>query len=280
MKLIAIDLDGTLLSSDVEITNENIEAIRNAQKEGHVVMICSGRAPEDIKSLLHQYDLDCPVGGSNGTVVYADGKLLSKVSISTEDAASVKGLLDENGIPFKVYTDSGIYIHTSWTERVEALIEQADSIPEQYVKHLDRVKEEPTTTKTEQTFTELEELADQHIQKFFILTLFEEPKARTMEALGEVTTISTTSSGPFNVEVMDQYGNKGNGLKVMADYFNIPMENTVAIGDNLNDVPMLKKAGLSIAMGNADPAVKELCDVTVGTNNESGVAQAFHNHIL
>ena len=66
---------------------------------------------------------------------------------------------------------------------------------------------------------------------------------------------------------MDINGHKGNGIRVMAEYFNIPIENTVAIGDNFNDVPMLETtAGLPIAMGNGDPAVKEIADVVTLTN--------------
>jgi hydroxymethylpyrimidine pyrophosphatase-like HAD family hydrolase len=79
---------------------------------------------------------------------------------------------------------------------------------------------------------------------------------------------------------MDTNGHKGNGIRVMAEYFNIPIENTVAIGDNFNDVPMLKTAGLSIAMENGDPAVKEIADVVTLTNNEHGVAHAIEKYVL
>jgi hydroxymethylpyrimidine pyrophosphatase-like HAD family hydrolase len=66
----------------------------------------------------------------------------------------------------------------------------------------------------------------------------------------------------------------------MAEYYNIPIENTVAIGDNFNDVPMLEVAGLSVAMGNADPSVKEIADVVTLTNNEHGVAHAIEKYVL
>ncbi|NGY88269.1 HAD hydrolase family protein [Bacillus megaterium] len=79
---------------------------------------------------------------------------------------------------------------------------------------------------------------------------------------------------------MNIKGNKGNGLKVMAKYFGIPLEDTVAIGDQFNDIPMFKVAGLSIAMANAEQEVKELSDVITLTNDENGVAYAIDNYVL
>ena len=64
------------------------------------------------------------------------------------------------------------------------------------------------------------------------------------------------TASPTNLEIMDKNGHKGNGIQQMAAHFNIPIEDTVAIGDNFNDVPMLEVAGLSVAMGNAEEDVK------------------------
>lgn len=77
LKLIALDMDGTLLSSKLEISKENLQAIRNAKEEGHIVMICSGRAKEDALKLLEEYQLSLPVGASNGAIVYVDGNVIN-----------------------------------------------------------------------------------------------------------------------------------------------------------------------------------------------------------
>jgi hypothetical protein len=79
---------------------------------------------------------------------------------------------------------------------------------------------------------------------------------------------------------MDEKGNKGYGLKAVAKHYNIPLEQTIAIGDNFNDVPMLEAAGLSVAMGNAEPEVKEMCDIVTRTNDEHGVAYAIRQFVL
>ena len=83
-------------------------------------------------------------------------------------------------------------------------------------------------------------------------------RAQLLSMLQEDTDIMVTASAPTNLEIMDKNGHKGNGLKQMAAHFNIPIEDTVAIGDNFNDVPMLEAAGLSVAMGNAKEDVKTM----------------------
>ncbi|MGM7719258.1 Cof-type HAD-IIB family hydrolase [Metabacillus sp. Hm71] len=281
-KLIAIDLDGTLLSSNIEISNENVEAIQKAQQAGHVVMICSGRAPEDIKQLIDQTPLDCPVAGSNGTKVLADGKLLSQISIDKEHVKKVAAILNEKKYPFKLYTSHGILVASTWTERMLAFLEQNQEFSKGLTpKEYKFLTEQPKETDTIKVFDEIEEvlkIEEIAIQKFFIPTI--SGKDELIATLKAIEGISITTSGPFNIEIMDTNGHKGNGIKVMAEYFNIPIENTVAIGDNFNDVPMLEAAGLSIAMGNADPTVKDIADVVTLTNNEHGVAHAIETYVL
>jgi Cof subfamily protein (haloacid dehalogenase superfamily) len=118
------------------------------------------------------------------------------------------------------------------------------------------------------------------IQKFFILTLNRQKKSELTAYLSNISGVATTSSGQMNIEVMDVNGNKGNALKIMAEYYGISLADTVAIGDNFNDIPMLKVAGFSIAMGNADPAVKQLCNFVTLSNAENGVSYAIDKFIL
>ncbi|WP_226670125.1 Cof-type HAD-IIB family hydrolase [Metabacillus litoralis] len=281
-KLIAIDLDGTLLSSNIEISQENIQAIQAAQEAGHIVMICSGRAPEDIKTVIDQTPLQCPVGGSNGTMVIADGKLLSQISINKDTVRSVAEILNNNKYPFKIYSSKGIFVASTWSERMLVFLEQnpdiASGLTEKEYKFM---TEQPKETETIKHFTTIDEVLtneDVTIQKFFVPTL--SGKDELTATLKQIENIAITTSGPYNIEIMDTNGHKGNGVKVMAEYFNIPIEHTVAIGDNFNDVPMLEVAGLSIAMGNGDPTVKKMADVVTLTNNENGVAHAIKKYVL
>ncbi len=281
-KLIAIDLDGTLLSSNIDISSENIQAIQAAQDAGHIVMICSGRAPEDIKTVIEKTPLQCPVAGSNGTMVIADGKLLSQISIEKETVKSVATILNQKEYPFKIYSSRGIFVASTWSERMLSFLEKNKDVMNHLTeKEYKLMTEQPKETDSIKLFDDLEDILkieDIAIQKFFIPTI--SGKEDLIATLKEIDGISITTSGPFNIEIMDTNGHKGNGIRVMAEYFNIPIEDTVAIGDNFNDIPMLEAAGLSVAMGNGDPAIKEMADVVTLTNNEHGVAHAIDKYVL
>lgn len=284
MKLIAIDLDGTLLSPKMEITEENLGAIQDARNKGNIVMICSGRAPEDIQQILEKYDLAIPLAGSNGSVVQAQGRVLQSVSMNREDIIKTAEKLDEDQFPYRIYTNSGIYIPADWSERVELAMKQKQIKVEGLSDEVyQKITEQPQKSSLINFFEHYSELFNNEeltIQKFFVLTLNDSSKTALASYLEGISTIGITSSSPLNIEVMDQYGNKGNALKRIAAHYNIPLHDTVAIGDNFNDIPMLKVAGLSVAMGNAEPEVKEVCDMVTQSNDENGVAYAINNYVL
>jgi Cof subfamily protein (haloacid dehalogenase superfamily) len=284
MKLIAIDLDGTLLSQHTHITQENVQAIRKAQSQGHIVMICSGRAPEDIQEILKEYELSCPLAGSNGTVVQAEGKTLGMVSMNRENIVQIAKKLDDERTPYRIYTNQGIFVPEDWSERVNTNL-QGDTIKVEGLSDelFKRITEQPQQSDLLNYFKDYHELfgrEDLKVQKFFILTLNQQKKSELATYLSNISGVAATSSGPMNIEVMDKDGNKGNALKIMAEYYGISMADTVAMGDNFNDIPMLKVAGFSIAMGNADPAVKQLCKAVTLSNTENGVSYAMEQFIL
>ncbi|TWT01887.1 Cof-type HAD-IIB family hydrolase [Planomicrobium sp. CPCC 101079] len=284
MKLIAIDLDGTLLSPEMEITKESLEAMREAQNQGNIVMICSGRAPEDIQQILRKYDFSIPLAGSNGTVVQTQERVLKRVSMNREDVGKIAEKLDDERTPYRIYTDSGIYIPADWSERVELAMKEeqieVEGLPDETYQ---RITEKPQKSSLINFFDHYSELVDEKeltIQKFFVLTLNNNVKTALTAYLEGISTIGFTSSHPLNIEVMDQDGNKGNALKRVAEHYGISLNDTVAIGDNFNDIPMLEMAGLSVAMGNAEPLVKEICDFVTRSNADNGVAYAINNYVL
>ncbi|MGD6815939.1 Cof-type HAD-IIB family hydrolase [Metabacillus sp. 84] len=281
MKLIAIDLDGTLLSSKLKISGANRNAILKAQEKHHI-MICSGRAPEDIQAVLKEFDLNCDLAGSNGTVVYSNGVLLSRVSIEEKAARKAAELLDRRNVPYKIYTNEGIFVLNSWSERTKAALEAWDGKGSISESEYRRITEQPKADGAIKLFNQIDDLLNKEglsIQKFFILTPDPAIKQELLPLLSQLEGIAPTSSGPNNLEIMNPEGHKGRGLQIMAEQLGIKMEDTVAIGDNFNDVPMMEAAGLSIAMGNADPAVKELCDEETLKNDDDGVAHALESII-
>ncbi|EEL52445.1 Cof-type HAD-IIB family hydrolase [Bacillus cereus] len=283
LKLIALDMDGTLLSSNLEISKENLQAIRTAQAAGHIVMICSGRAKEDALKLLEEYRLSIPVGASNGAIVYVDGKVINARCLQNDKVYKLAKLLESEGFPYKLYTNKGVYAPSTWQEKVMHAFEENKHALEVSLEELERITEKQKKANLITDFKKIEDVVDNpelEVSKFFILTFNAEHRSQLLHVLQKDTEIMVTASAPTNLEIMDKHGHKGNGLQEMASYFNIPIQDTIAIGDNFNDVPMLEVAGLSVAMGNAEEDVKKLCDVVTLTNDEHGVAHAIEQYVL
>ncbi|WP_459503392.1 Cof-type HAD-IIB family hydrolase [Bacillus sp. C1] len=283
MKLIALDMDGTLLSSNLEISKENLQAIRDAKAAGHIVMICSGRAKEDVLKLLEEYELSLPVGASNGAIVYVDGKVINARCLQTDKVYKLAKLLEYEGFPYKLYTNNGVYSPYNWKEQVMQAFKENENALDVTMEELERITEKQKKSNLITDYQKIEDVVnnpDLEISKFFISTFNDEQRSQLLQSLQEDEEIMVTASAPTNLEIMDKHGHKGNGLQEMASYFNIPIQNTIAIGDNFNDVPMLEVAGLSVAMGNAEEEVKKLCDVVTLTNNEHGVAHAIEQYVL
>ena len=282
MKLIAIDMDGTLLSNEKTISQANIQAIQDAKDQGHIIMICSGRPHDGILQFLAENKLDLPLAGSNGAVTYTENKIIHSAIMDVHVAAKVFHQLEEQRHPFKIYTNKGVFTQEAFLERAQK--EYLDA-PEKEGPH--RIKIEllveshtnfPSNMIT--TFEDLTEDKELVIFKYFVFVPHELKKQTLHSSIESIEGLAITSSGMDNLEIMGTDGNKGTGLKQMAKHYHIPIEDTIAIGDNFNDLPMLNVAGLSVAMENAEENVKKVCDVITLSNEEDGVAYAIRKYVL
>lgn len=283
MKLIAIDLDGTLLSGNKVISKENAQAIRKCQEEGHVVAICTGRSIVDIESFLVEVDLQCPIIAENGAMIYKDQKMMKRYPIQNAQAFEIVEYLEENRMYYQLYTDKGVYVPQYGEESVRSEIEtikkldtdldaqEIESIAALYLEHT-------AFHITESCKPILKN--DLYVHKLLPFSYDIEKLKRLKEKFQSNTDLAITSSYWHNLEINHRDAQKGNGLYTLAKHLNIPFENTVAIGDGLNDVSMMQKAHLSIAMGNAVKEIKQMCHYETLTNEEHGVAHALYHHVM
>lgn len=140
MKLIAIDLDGTLLSGNKMISKENAEAIRTCQEAGHVVAICTGRSIVDIERLLLEVNLECPIIAENGALIYKDKKMMKRYPIQNMQALEIVEYLEENGLYYQLYTDKGVYVPDYGVESVRNEIEYVKNSKENFdLKELETI---------------------------------------------------------------------------------------------------------------------------------------------
>lgn len=283
MKLVAIDLDGTLLSKDGTISVENAEAIREAQKWGHVITIATGRSLHDTKQILLNAGLECPMITGNGAIVFHEGNLLENLVIPAIVLTEMKALLERNHFYYEIYTNKGIFILQEGRELLYKDIEAKK--PEAYDFSMEQIDAEIEIQYNQyglQYFIDFQNIdfTNLEVYKLFVLTFDTNRMVMLRENLEGREDISLTTSGKAKLEIGHPETSKGNALLFFADHLGIPIEETVAIGDNLNDLSMFEVAGTSIAMENAEEAVKQKSTYITTHHDENGVAEALQKYII
>ncbi|MCL2560336.1 MAG: Cof-type HAD-IIB family hydrolase [Turicibacter sp.] len=280
-RLIALDMDGTLFSSDHVISAANKKAIKDAREAGHVVMLCSGRMPKDLLKLLADEGMDeLPVSGGNGAVTLVDGIMINETLMKREVSRKLYDWLEANDYPFMICTDKGHYASDRLFERSKYEHEANPSAETPYESTVATKEEyrDRFNYTTIETFDDVPEGVG--ILKCYLMTPNMGKKEKAETFARNLSGLTVTSSFESNVEISDIDAHKGTGLSVVAAHYGIPMCDTVAIGDNFNDTGMFEAAGLSVAMGNAEEAIKEMCDVVTLKNDEDGVAHAINQYVL
>ncbi|MFC3041790.1 Cof-type HAD-IIB family hydrolase [Virgibacillus xinjiangensis] len=283
MQLIAIDLDGTLLSSDGTISTGNRQAIRDAQSLGHIVVISSGRSLHDTKELLDHAGLDCPIITGNGAVAFHSGEVIQHLQLPVHISEEMMELAERYHLYYEVYTNEGVYIEENGRNFLEQEARQlyektGKPEPDEAAYIIDtQHKQRGLSYVPNYRSIDYDNLG---VYKIFVLTFDPEKLKNLRQELSGRVDISITTSGVQKLEVGNPQSTKGNALSFIADYFGVSPSETVAIGDNLNDLSMFEVAGTSIAMENAELEVKEAADHMTKDHNQDGVAYGLYKWVL
>jgi len=259
-KLIALDLDGTLLNDRHEITPQTRETVRRAHDEGAKIVLCTGRGPMSTLPILDMLGLEGTVITHNGAAtVYSEGrKLLHEFSFVPGERAEAFRYMREKGLHFDVCTPFEMYVESMSPE------EKA-----MYAKFY----VEPEVIEDVTSLPEIVKLTISSASADLITVTQRELNANNL--LGGLNVIR---SGDYFIDVMHEQATKGNALKHFADSLNIPSEQVLAIGNYYNDLEMIRFAGLGIAMDNSPAQVKDEADAVTASNNEDGVAAALNKY--
>ncbi|MDP4171960.1 MAG: HAD family hydrolase [Bacillota bacterium] len=279
MKCIASDMDGTLLSSTQKISTENKEAILKAQAMGIEVIVATGRSYQEAIPAIKDAGLSCPVICVNGAEVRsAEGEIVAQTPIPIQQAKEAARKLIEHEAYFEVYTDKGTFTNDA-AKSVSIILDVIVSAnPDVNYDLAIKVAE---TRVTQGLITEVDDYdklftgGEYQIYKLLAFSFDRDKLGDAKTALEQIDGIVASSSGHENLEITSRDAQKGLALEAFVKEKGISLADTMAIGDNFNDVSMFKMAGRSVAMGNAPEAIKALCDVTTLTNEESGVAKAI-----
>ena len=279
IKCIASDMDGTLLNSNQQISEENKEAILKAQAQGIEFVVATGRSYQEATYVLAQVGLTCPVICVNGAEVRSkEGEVLSATPIDKQLAREAASRLIEKDVYFEVYTNKGAFtmdVDKAVSILIDIIMSANPEVNREEVIEAAGARLRDGLIHTIEDYELL--FADENYQIYKLLAFsFEADRLESAnESLLELEGLAVSTSGHDNLEITNEQAQKGIALESFVKAKGIDLAETMAIGDNYNDVSMLEKAGRSVAMGNADYYIKSLCDVVTDINDESGVAKAI-----
>ena len=271
MKLIFLDADGTLFHHEGYIPDSAIDACIQAQKNGHKIILCTGRQRIEIFGDMLKIDYDAIIAGS-GATIECDHKIIEENSFTKEESQYLtKYLLDRN-IPANFESSTKIYASQFTKDTMLKMVEEQckGKSEEEKAKH-------GLTILTSQ-ITVVDRIDDLIYNKVSVIdngkTLFKNIKDDLSDKY-DVIPATFAPLGKESGEIGSYHITKATGMDSIIRYFNANIEDTIALGDGFNDLPMFNKAHLSIAMGNAPQAIKDKADIVTTSLDEDGVYNAF-----
>ncbi|SNR94690.1 hypothetical protein SAMN05446037_100220 [Anaerovirgula multivorans] len=279
-KLLATDMDGTLLMNNKVLSQENIEALKRAKNQGVEIVICTGRPYPNVKPYLEQLGFDCWVITNNGAVIRnKEGKIISAVYMKPKALEEAIVLLQKENIYFHVSDEKYTYIK-SYRERIKniqrLILQTGVSNLKAHLLSTWFVFFNGSHKKV--NFSSFIRDGGK-AASIFILSKCQQQLQNISKKLKDIKAIDITSSGYDNVEVLDENATKGKALQQLAKVLNINQEAIIAVGDNYNDLSMIEYAGLGVAMNNAEKAVIEKANWVTKSNEEHGIAHLVRHFI-
>ncbi|CAH0122533.1 MULTISPECIES: Cof-type HAD-IIB family hydrolase [unclassified Paenibacillus] len=261
-RMIAIDIDDTLLNDDMIITDETKQAIRDAIDNGIVVTLATGRMYPSAVQIARQLDLNVPLITYQGAKIknLLDQKTVYERFVPQPIVQAVFDYARRQGLHLQVYHDDILYSR----EDHEFVRTYSDTLLVPYT-----------------VAPNFDGLADKPLNKLLIADRPDKVDCiceELMSMFGQAAYI--TKSKPEYVEVLHVEATKGHALEYLASHYEIPMAQVIAIGDSWNDHEMIERAGLGVAMGNAIPSLQRLADYVTLTNNLNGVAHVIRKFML
>jgi Cof subfamily protein (haloacid dehalogenase superfamily) len=262
ISLVLADVDGTLVTEQKVLTPRAQAAVLQLRKAGVRFAITSGRPPAGMSMLFDPLDLDTPIAGFNGgLVIKRDLTIIEQKTVPADVAAEAIKLIQAHGLDAWVYrgndwlvakADAPHVVHEAWTVKFDP------KIAKDVAAQLDQV-------------SKVVGVGDD-------LDVVERCEAEARTVLGHLATANR--SQPYYLDVTNKDANKGAVVDFLARHLGVPVEEIATIGDQPTDVPMFKRAGFSIAMGNASDQVKAQASVATDSYNDEGFAKAMERFVL
>jgi len=263
IKLIALDLDKTLLNDEGKISEDDGQTLGRISKKGIIVTLASGRMTDCVQPFADTLGIDAPIIAYNGAMVRDSKKngfnILFHSPLQNSYADSIIDYADKNKFQLNYYLDDVLY---------------SLDIPE--LKKYSKLYSDQTGAKYH-FVPDLTEFKGKNPTKLIVIT---EPSIRDklyLEFKNKYDdVVNITKTNPEYLEFMNKEADKSIGLSALVKAYNIDMEEVMAFGDGDNDLTMVEKAGIGVTVSNAGDRIKDKADyITKSTNNESPVTEAI-----
>lgn len=286
-KLVAIDLDGTMLDSYGMVSEETKKTIKKIEEQGVNVIIASGRPIDSIKSIANEIDSKKYFISGNGAIIYdmEKEKIIYEKCLQKEKVLEIIKICEENSIAYNVYTEKEIlatalkynvlYYHKENLKKEENKKTKITIIKDmyEYVKN----KEDANFLKIT-VCDETQSVFNSIIRKFKEIKDIEVLDVSHMSRKTIRQGTEDFSIEYYYTEISRANVDKWHAIEYLMENLNIKQEEVMAIGDNINDKMMIENAGLGIAMGQSTPVVKNIANDIAPSNNDDGVAKILQKY--
>jgi len=262
VRLIALDLDNTLLTPEGTVSPRTIVALREAMARGVCVVLASGRMVEAMRTIADSIPVNAPLIAFNGAIAWDlnENRAATRFPLAMEDARDICRMAEEKGLHIQAYPDGGYFYENT----------------NEFSRYYEKMIRYPGTA----TGTKMSEFITTDVNKLLIIAP-EEDCRRELPAFQKTFEgkASFFQSRNIYIECVHPEVDKGSALEALAKHLNIPQSQIIAFGDEENDIPMLRYAHIGYAMENAKPAVREQADRIAPHFAKDGVAQVIEQLI-
>jgi Cof subfamily protein (haloacid dehalogenase superfamily) len=262
IRLVLADVDGTLVTSDKEITDHAVAAVESLREAGIEFAVTSGRPPRGMSMLVEPFALKLPIAAFNGGVMAnPDLSVISEKDLSAPVVDPIASLMGDHELDVWMYTGSDWFVR--------------DENGAHVTREASTVQFGPTVVSS------YDEITDPIVKIVGVSDDHDAVASAESAVRGEFGwEVSATRSQPYYLDVTHPEANKGSVVRFLSRELDIPLENVASIGDMPNDVLMFAHCGIGIAMGNADREVQRAARFVTTSNDEEGFARAMEQFVL
>ncbi|MBQ0139813.1 MAG: HAD family phosphatase [Kurthia sp.] len=240
IKLVAIDMDGTLLNDEHQLTAKTLDVLKQTIAKGVMIVLATGRGIHNVRLVPEAIALNQPVVAANGADIYYQPTDSGEKSyLHAQSVKQLLSIIEELSIPFWGFTDNGVFENRHLTD-------------DEMARCLKIGVQTQDETLLQQFYAQVKDLENLEI----------------------------TQSAKTNYEINYEGISKAAGIQKLCDYHDISMEEVMCLGDSLNDLKLFQVAGFPVAVANAIDELKEIAKAETLSNNEDGVAVAIERYVL